>query len=156
MDEGNMKLFVIIQQRKRLPEINTLVETMWAPCISFSKAGNAKHFKHCTSLALCWDKWIDDDKWNSHPKSKEYIYFHIPKVVNKYSPLSIEIANDALDVDRRAFYLAAYCIAKTSDGMISYDMTEWQSPTDFYKNHMELLGRSFEDTVDSSLKFSDM
>lgn len=147
-----MKLYVNIPDRKTLPEIDKLIEFMWKKNVSISKAADAERLRDCTTLAICWDKWVDDNRWVNNCKFKEYIYFNIPKKIQLSNPIIVEIADDAVLVDKRAVYKAVLLIASCGDGLISKDRTIWLSKNEFEEQNKKLLICSFEDAVEISLR----
>lgn len=146
-----MKIHVMIGNRENIPEVKELVSTMWENNINFSKAGDAPQLKNCTTLSICWDKWVDDKRWSNHPKFKEYIYFDLLGELDKQELIIIEIADDAVFVDRRAFLKAAYFIAKKTNGKISANKQLWATPEEFLVKNIDILNISFKDAIEASL-----
>ncbi len=146
-----MKMYVTVNDRQKLPELNELIAAMWEENVSFSKAGDAFRFSDYTTLALCWDKWVDDPRWSNHHKYKEYIYFELPVKLGCSAPITIEMADDAAFVDKRAFLKAAYFLAKKAGGTISFDKKLWVTPDDFMNAHQDILNLSFQEAIEASL-----
>lgn len=147
-----MKLIIRFNDKKYLPKIDDLVYYMWNKNINFSKAGNSTKLATITSLSLCWDKWVDDIRFNTHPKFKEYIYFEQLSKSKNPPTLSIEVDNDALFIDKRAFYRAGLIIAQKTQGEISFDQQKWMKPNEFFSTYNEIIKFSFENAVEVSLK----
>lgn len=147
-----MKVFIKYRENNPLPDIEDLVKIMWNEGISFSKVADDVRFKNCTTLSLAWDKWLDDKRWVSHPKFKEYIYFDIerkdPLFFNK---ISLEIDDNAIEVDKRAFYKAVIYISEKVQGEISINGTVWLDSNDYAKTVNEYLKLSFEKAIELSL-----
>jgi hypothetical protein len=147
-----MKLLIKYKKNNSLPDIADLLRIMWKEDISVSKAADAVSFKDCTTLSLAWDKWLNDKRWASHPKFKEYIYFDIirkdPVFSNK---MILEIDNNAIEVDKRAFHKAVVYIAEKTHGEISVDGAVWLDPKDYAETVKEYLKLSFEEAVELSL-----
>lgn len=146
-----MQLIVTFNNREILPEINELVAIMWKKDVNFSKVGNAASFKKCTSFTLSWDKWLDDKRWLGHNKFKEYIYFTFLDKEKNFKGIEVEVADDAILVDKRAFLKAAIYIAEKADGKISNDGIAWMTPEEFSEMNNETLKYSFEEAAEASL-----
>lgn len=150
-----MKLFINYKKKNSLPDIADLVTNMWKEGISFSKATDAVSFRDCTTLSLAWDKWLDDKRWVSHPKFKEYIYFDLTTKERGLSHMMLlEIDDDATAIDKRAFYKAAIYIAEKIQGEISVDEIIWLESKDYAETVKEYLKLSFEEAVELSLSNS--
>jgi hypothetical protein len=147
-----MKLFIKYKEKNSLPDIADLVSTMWKEGISVSKAADAVSFRECTSLSLAWDKWLDDKRWASHSKFKEYIYFVITtKDHGHTNKIVIEMDDDATVIDNRAFHKAAVYIAEKTQGEISADGIVWLDPKKYTETIKKLLKYSFKEAEDLSL-----
>jgi len=145
-----MKIYVDINKgRECLPEIIDLVDVMWEKGISLSRAGDGTSFKNCTSLALCWDKWVDDKRWEMHPKFKEYIYFEVSpedKLV-----VTIEVDDESTIVDKRSVHKAALYIAERCDGKLSIDGITWIVPSTYREITKVYLQYDFKESIEKSL-----
>ena len=148
-----MIAYVLIDTRDNLPSIDDLVEKMWKTGVSYSKASDSSEFKNCTTLSLSWDKWIDDERWLLPGlKSKEYIYFDLPEQADNYlSPIALEIDDDALFIDKRAFYKALDYISRCTKGRISVDGQEWMNNELFVDEFQKYLCTEFDQSVYKSL-----
>lgn len=147
-----MKKYIMVSTRKALPRTFELASIMWEKDISLSRSGDAIDLKNCTTLALSWDKWINDKRWSGKTKSSELIYFEIPKKIDKFTnPITIEIADDAVLVDKRAFLKAAIYIAEKAYGKISDDGITWMTPEEYSEMNKETLKYSFEEAAEASL-----
>jgi hypothetical protein len=148
-----MKVYVSIKSnREHLPEIIEMADIMWEKDISLSRSGDGNSLKNCTTLALCWDKWVDDQRWDSHPKFKEYIYFEISQKEN--ISITIEVDDEATIVDIRSVQKAALYLAEECDGKISTDGEIWIAPIDYYEFAKEYLQITFKESVEKSLNIS--
>lgn len=146
-----MKVCVNLSNRSALPEINELAEAMWSKGVSFSHAGDNSRFKFCNTLALSWDKWIDDIRWSMHPKSKEYVYFELKDREKQSLMIVIEVDDRAILIDKLATYKAALYIAEKCNGEISADGVMWYTPEE-YKDIAEVFLRyNFNQAVEESL-----
>lgn len=146
-----MRTYIIVKGRKALPKTFELAAVMWKEGISLSRCGDAYEFKNCTTLALSWDKWIDDEKWSGKNKSSQLIYFELPKKIEDYSDkITIEMDDNAVLVDKRAFYKAAIYIAEMSEGKISIDGIKWLTPEKYKQQFKDYLDYSFEEAVELS------
>ncbi len=114
-----MKIFLNLTKRDNLPDVTDLTTYIWDNNKSISRAGDSIDFRKCTSLALAWDKWIDDTRWSCHPKFKEYIYFWFLHTSPNNSTLIIEIDDDAVFVDKRAYFRAIEYIAEQTNAKIN-------------------------------------
>lgn len=147
-----MKIFIKYNNNDCLPDIVDLVGVMWKENINFSKVADATSFSECTTLSLAWDKWLDDERWISHPKFKEYIYFDLKrKHAAVFNKMSMEIDDEAIEVDKRAFYKAVVYIAEITQGKISLDGISWLDSKDYAENIKEYLKLSFEQANELSL-----
>lgn len=146
-----MKIYVIINNQRNLPELDELIAAMWEENITYFKAGDAIRFSKCTTFSICWDKWVDDKRWTDHSKFKEYIYFELPCNPSLIEPILIETTDDAVFVDKRAFLKASYYIAKKAGGKISFDKKFWVTPDDFMNKNKDILNISFKDAIEVSL-----
>lgn len=144
-----MKLFLLVKSRKALPTTFDLARIMWEEGISLSRWGDAIDLKNCTTLGLSWAKWEDDKRWREHQKSNEMIYFELPKKV-KGNPITIEIADDAPLVDKRAAYKAAIYIAEKAEGKISEDGKEWLTPDKYSELVDDYLKYTFKEAAELS------
>lgn len=130
---------------------------MWRKDINFSKIGNSVFFKKCTLLVLSWDKWLDDPRWNATSKWREYISFELPKIANDSGQLmTIEMDDEALLVDKRAFYKATIYIAQLTQGEISEDNIKWLSPQQYAETLEKYLTISFDEAVELSFAEATM
>jgi hypothetical protein len=139
-----MQLYINMKNIKSLPNRDDLKKVMWENASSISHALDLQDYN---SLMLSWDKWIDDKRWsNGVLKSYEHINFEL---INKELIL-IEIDNDALLVDKRAFYSSAMLIAERTNGTISTDNSKWDTINDFYDYAKDYLKYTFDEAVDIS------
>lgn len=119
---------------------------MWDGAKSISHAFDLKEFNN---LMLSWDKWIDDERWNENvKKSFEHINFEI---IDKNIVL-IDIKDDALFVDKRAFYLGAIYICEKTNGQISNDKVNWNTPEEYTMKISDYINSSFKEAVEFSYK----
>lgn len=147
-----MKIFIKYVENNSFPDIVDLVKIMWKEGISFSKVADDVSFKNCTTLSLAWDKWLDDKRWVLHPQFKEYIYFDIQRNDSLFSnKILLEIDDNAIEVDKRAFYKAVIYISEKVQGEISINGTVWLAPNDYAKTVNEYLQLSFEKAIELSL-----
>lgn len=144
-----MKVYLKIINKLALPTIRELVETMYKKGINISKAGDSIKFKDCTTFSMCWDKWVDDKRWDNHPKFKEYIYFDA--VLTDKDIICIEIDDDATFVDKRAFCKATILIAEKQHQLISYDGLKWIIISEFVRHENKYLKCNFEGAIEISL-----
>lgn len=89
-----MNLFVRTDSLNALPSRKELKKVMWEHANNISHALDLKEF-NC--LMLSWDKWLDDNRWSGLGKSYEHINFEI----TKENGVIVDIADDALFVDKR-------------------------------------------------------
>lgn len=147
-----MKLFIRISNKKNLPAIGDLVKYMWNIGISFSKAGDSTKLETLTYLSLCWDKWLDDSRFENHPKFKEYIYIErFMDIGKKNTIFSFEIDDDALFVDIRAFFRGAIKLAQRSEGELSLDQLSWMNLRQFLEIYTNYIEVDFMEAVEKSL-----
>lgn len=148
-----MKVYILVNNRKNLPEFDELVAAMWERGISFSRLGDSASFKKCTVAELSWDKWISDSRWSGKGKPHEFIEFRLPKKINNYAnSISIEVADDALPVDKRAFHKAALYIAERADGKISTDKNVWMTPEEYLEEVKRYMQYTFQEAAEESLR----
>lgn len=142
-----MELFVKINSVDSLPSIEEIKKIMWYESASISRVGNDNLFRRGEEISLSWDKWIDDQRWTNHVKSKEYIYFQLiqPNI------LKIEIDDSATFVDKRAAILAGKCIVDIYSGESSFDNEKWLDKITFLEKIDQYLQCSFDSAVDESL-----
>ncbi|MFT8349937.1 hypothetical protein [Clostridium saccharoperbutylacetonicum] len=146
-----MKIFIKYNENGDLPDIDDLVKKMWKENINVSKVADAVSFRDCTTLSLAWDKWLDDKRWASHPKFKEYIYFELIKESRFTSKIIMQIEDDAIEVDKCAFYKAVVLIGEKTRWEISADGIKWIKIDDYIKVVNRYLKLSFEEAVELSL-----
>ncbi|SDN05868.1 hypothetical protein SAMN04487897_101935 [Paenibacillus sp. yr247] len=121
----DMQLFISIKNANTLPSRDEIKKAMWEKALSVSHALDLQEFN---SLTLSWDKWIDDKRWSDGiPKSFEHINFEFQ---NKRL-IIIDVDEDALFVDKRAFYRSAILIAERTNGTISTDNSTWIKVNEF-------------------------
>lgn len=119
---------------------------MWDGAKSISHSFDLKRFDN---LMLSWDKWIDDNRWSSNlRKSFEHINFEI---IDENIVL-IDIEDDALFVDKRAFYCGAIFISDNTNGKISEDKLVWITPQEFTEKVSNFVNCSFKEAVELSYK----
>lgn len=118
---------------------------MWAGGRNISHAFDLKEFN---SLMLSWDKWIDDERWKGNAKSFEHINFEI---IDK-NIVFIDIKDDALFIDKRAFYIGAIYICEKTNGKISEDKITWKTSKEFSNNVTNYINCSFKEAVELSYK----
>lgn len=146
-----MKIFIKIKDKSCLPNVDELVEIMWEMGINLSRVGELNSLKNGYSLSLSWDKWLDDERWEKHSKSKEHIYFEIEPLDDYEQKLLIEVDDDACFVDKRAVYKAVEFIAERCNALISMENGKWLQLNEFRANVDNYLKTSFSDAVEQSL-----
>ena len=148
-----MKLYIIIKNRKDLPESMLLIETMWRNDIDYSKTSDELEFKNATFFGLKWNKTFDDERWRGNKYFSIFIDFDLPECLDNYKePITIETEDDIPTVDKRAFYKAALLIAETCEGKISFDTQEWLTKDEFYNKYKQYIDISFEEAVEISIE----
>lgn len=142
-----MELFIKMKNANSIPSIEDLKRVMWYENASISRVGNDDLLKSGEEISLSWDKWIDNQRWSNHPKSKEYIYFQFIQP----NLLKIEIDDSATFVDKRAVVLAGKFLAEIDDGDCSFNNRNWLQKDDFIKRINKYLQCSFDSAVEESL-----
>lgn len=141
-----IELFIYCTNLKSLPNRSSLKKMMWSEARSISHSLDLKEFG---SLALSWDKWIDDERWRKDAKKPvEYINFE----VLDNNIVLIDIEDNALFIDKRAFYKGAIYICEKTNGKISEDKITWKSPNEFIHNVSNYILSSFKEAVELSYK----
>jgi hypothetical protein len=142
-----MELFIKLKDVDSLPSIEDLKRIMWYENASISRVGNDSLLRSGEEISLSWDKWIDDQRWSNHSKSKEYIYFQFiqPNLIK------IEIDDSATFVDKRAAVLAGKFLIEIDDGDCSYDIEKWLQKNEFIESIKKYLQCSFHSAVEESL-----
>jgi hypothetical protein len=140
-----MELFIKVDNLELLPKRDEIKNVMWEQANNISHSLDLSEFN---SLMLSWDKWIDDSRWVNINKSKEHVNFEIS---NK-NMIVIDIADDALFVDKRAFFKGALFICEKTKGMISNDKLNWFKPNDFKYQVRVYIDTSFNEGVDKSFQ----
>lgn len=143
-----MEVYIKLMKKNSIPKIDTLKRVMWFENASISKVGNDEHLKKGEEVSLSWDKWINDQRWAKHNKSKEYIYFQLIQS----QLMKIEVDDDAPFVDKRAVYLATKLLAENNKGEISFEGEKWLSTEEFIDVTKEYIRCSIDDAVEISLK----
>lgn len=148
-----MKFFLSFKNKSEIPNVEQMLKYMWESGNNFSKSGNWKGSDRHTTLALSWDKWLDDSRWSNHPKFKEYIYFSLQnKRINLNYTISVEIDDDAVFVDKRAFFKAILLIAKSTKALIGIEKkTNLVSFNEFLTIANEYIEDSFSEATEKSL-----
>jgi hypothetical protein len=142
-----MELFIKISDVNSIPKIDDLKEIMWLVGSSVSRVGNDTHLKSGEEVTLSWDKWIDDSRWTNHVKSKEYLYFQFiqPDI------FKIEIADNAIFVDKRAAYMVAAYLVQKNNSSVSIGEDNWLPRDLFIEKSKKYVQCSIEDAVNISL-----
>ena len=140
-----MNLFIKVDNINALPSRNEIQEVMWEQANNISHAFDLKEFN---SLMLSWNKWLDDNRWKKSNKSFEHINFEIIKE----NEVVVDIADDALFVDKRAFYRGVLFICEKTNGKISIDDLVWHRPNEFKLDIKSYLDCSFNEAVERSLQ----
>ena len=140
-----MNLFIKVDNINALPSRLEIQEVMWEQANNISHAFDLKEF---SSLMLSWNKWLDDNRWGNSNKSFEHINFEFIKE----DEVVVDIADDALFVDKRAFYRAVLFICEKANGEISIDELVWHRPNEFRLNVKSYLDCSFNEAVERSLQ----
>ncbi len=140
-----MNLFIKVENIKALPSRSLMKEVMWEQANNISHGFDLKEFD---SLMLSWDKWLDDSRWSGLNKSFEHINFEI----TKENEVVVDIADDALFVDKRAFFRGALLICEKTNGKISVDEIVWHPPNEFRLNVKNYLECSFNEAVEKSFQ----
>lgn len=143
-----MEVYIKLMNKNSVPKIDVLKRVMWLENASISRVGNDKHLKNGEEVALSWDKWINDQRWDEHTRSTEYIYFQLiePQV------MKIEIDDEASFVDKRAVYLATKFLAEYSKGEISFEGEKRLSVQEFIEVTKDYINCSIDDAIEISLK----
>jgi hypothetical protein len=142
-----MELYIKFKNADSLPTIEELKSIMWYENASISRVGNDNLLRIGEEISLSWDKWIDDQRWSNHSKSKEYIYFQFIQP----NLFKIEIDDSATFVDKRAAVLAGKFLVEIDDGDSSFDNEKWLQKNDFVEKIKQYLQCSFESAVEESL-----
>jgi len=139
-----VQLFISLTNSNNLPSRDDIKKVMWEKALSISHALDLQEFN---SLMLSWDKWIDDKRWSDGtPNSFEHINFEFQ---NKRL-IKIDVDDDALLIDKRAFYRSAFIIAERTNGTISTDNSTWLTVNEFCEYAKNYLKYSFDEAVDIS------
>ena len=144
-------IYVKVRDRTNLPTIKELAEFMWNKGLSFSWYRDDYFLQNCNEIALSWDKWLDDPRWDELTKKEEYIYFEcFWDGRNGYYLIIIFMKEDPVFVDRRAVYRAALMLADRGGGFIEVDGLKF-TVEEFRKAKGEYIETSFSDAVERSL-----
>lgn len=134
-----MITYIGFKEKTMLPSMEELVYYIWARDINFSFFKTGRDICDSTEISLSWDKWLDNAEWSGNEKSKEYINFTLyplcnikNAVTNEFydfcmlsnfsNVLEVEINDNAIMMDKRAFARAIYYISKNCNGYI-----QWQN-----------------------------
>jgi hypothetical protein len=142
-----VELFIKLRSEDTLPSIKELIDVMWYENVSVSRVGNDELLRRGEEISLAWDKWIDDQRWSNHSKSKEYIYFQLIQP----NLLKIEIDDSATYVDKRAVIFAGRMLMEIDDTDSSFDKETWLSKIEFVEKSNHFLESTFENAVKKSL-----
>jgi hypothetical protein len=142
-----MEVYIKLMKKNSLPTIDTLTKAMWFENASISKAGNDEYLNTRDEVSLSWDKWINDERWTEHSKSKEYIYFQLIQS----RVMKIEVDDAATFVDKRAVYLAAKLLAEKTEGEIKIDDNKWLSIEEFIDIRKNYINCSIDNAIEISL-----
>lgn len=114
---------------------------------SVSRVGNDNLFRNGEEISLSWDKWIEDRRWSSHSKAKEYIYIRFVKP----NLVKIEVDDSATFVDKRAVVLVGKFLVEIDDSECSFDNKKWIQKKEFFQCIDKYLHYTFESAVEKSL-----
>lgn len=154
-----MKTIVFFSNRDNIPSMEKLATFIWSINVSYSYIKTGNDFYDSDDLAISWDKWIDNHEWSGHDKSSEYIGFNIvickdcikkfklnlisKEIDSKYC-MRIDIADDALLIDKRAYLRAIYLIAKSCNGYILEENSKSLLTSDeFYEKYRDIIEMPF-------------
>jgi hypothetical protein len=141
-----MQLSIKVINFKGLPTRNEMKKIMWEQANNISHSLDLKKYN---ALTLSWDKWLDDSRWAGNVnKSFEHINFEI----TDENKVEVDIEDDALFVDKRAFYLGAIFICEKTNGKISEDNVSWNTPKEFSLKVSNFIKCSFKEAVEISYK----
>jgi hypothetical protein len=156
-----------MRSRDVVPRMTELVSYMWAPRVAFSYARTGTDMHDSTDVAIKWDKWLDNPDWRGQPKGTEHISFEwncfdrvrsevseefcrLCRASRAESVLTIEMADDAVAMDRRAFVRAVYVIAERAQGCIySPDDQRVLDASEYYRANRELIEKAFSADVNA-------
>lgn len=141
-----IELLVYCTNLKSLPNRSSLKKMMWSEAKSISHSFDLKEFG---SLTLSWDKWIDDERWSKDAKKP---FEHINFEVIDSNIVLIDIEDDALFIDKRAFYKGAIYICEKTNGKISEDKITWKTPKEISHSVDNYINCSFKEAVELSYK----
>lgn len=142
-----MELFIKLKDVDSLPTIEDLKRVMFYEGASVSRVGNDNLLRNGEEISLSWDKWIDDQRWSSHSKAKEYIYIQFvqPNLVK------IEVDDSTTLIDKRAVVLVGKFLVEIDDGESSFDNNKWLQKKEFFQCIDKYLHYTFESAVEESL-----
>lgn len=145
-----MRVHIELENLKKLPQIHQLdlAKIMWEEGNNFSRMGNSCYINECTYLTLSWDKWLDDKRWESNSKSKEYIDFEYYEVDKE---LHVEIKDDSLILDKRAFHRAIVFIANSISAKVNLNEEEWIDIKEYTTRNSYFLNMTFQEALNLSL-----
>ena len=160
--------YIGIKDKMKLPKFWDLVYYMWDKELSISYVKVGEEIWDCKGISVSWDKWIDNPKWSGSYKTVEHIDIDIYNVLDKeiesrvskniYHLINknnnnyivcIDISDNAVTMDRRAFLRATYMIAKKCSGII-YDeeRNKLLSYEEFYNINKFIIEKTFDKSVE--------
>lgn len=156
-----MRVYIAVKCKSSMPGMRRLAAYMWARGIELGYARSGRNMAESTYVSLTWAKWVDNPKWRGHPKNKEYIdleWASLERVKTRVSRefyrlaaenqmdnvLIIQVANDAVTMDRRAFARAVYRVAQRTGGRIYVPVQKKiLDAGQYYEENRELIESEF-------------
>ena len=110
------------------------------------RIGNDFYINKSTVISLAWDKWIDNEILKK--ETNEYLNIEINK---KLKLITIEIDNNAMYVDIRAFHKAIiFYLSNTNGRIIAADNNE-VSLNDYLNHNKDIINTAFQVAVERSI-----
>ncbi|HHY71969.1 MAG TPA: hypothetical protein GX497_01835 [Bacillus bacterium] len=89
---------------------------------------------------------------HSYPKGKNKSYEHINFEIIDDNTVVVEIADDALFVDKRVFYREVLFISEYTNGKISDDQLDWYNHNEFKPKISNYIDSSLDVAVEKSIQ----
>ncbi|WP_054950343.1 hypothetical protein [Numidum massiliense] len=153
-----METYVLYKDGRLSCDIFGLAYYIWDDGISLSYFKSDVDVNDSDEISLSWDKWIDNPEWDSSDKFKEHIYIErmspsnitVPKLRNKATLLTIEniylieVAEDAVIMDIRAYKRLVYYLSKELDGIVYLPSEDrLLNCTDYYQVNKSIINLAF-------------
>ncbi len=132
-----------------LPTLSNIISLMYFDGASYSWVGDDEDLRFGEGVEICWDKWVNDQRWSGREDGKTYISVEL----NRNSILHVYSEEEIPLVDQRAIVVFVKHLLEADDkNSWSSDQTSWRRKAEFLFKYKEILSHTFESALEQRFK----